>query len=165
MSEPGDWCNFPIALKFDWRINSTTAESPVQFQSDRDILISISRLRYFKKRNTNCLKTAVAPQGGTEKWLQVPFLRTSREHPPPPRCRGNTFVDFIRQNVWPITIKWINVVNCKHEFSTLIWYNQWHLSTLKWYNHSHTQGQMPKTESRVIVIAQLCFPYIFIRYQ
>ena len=40
--------------------------------------ISISRPWFFKRLEANCLQTATAPQGETEKWLQGP----SRVHPP-----------------------------------------------------------------------------------
>ena len=87
MSKPGDWYNSPIALKFDGRISSTTAHSHVQSQSDRGILMSISRLQYLKRLEANCLQTATAPRGETEKWLQDPFLRTRSGHPPSSRLR------------------------------------------------------------------------------
>ena len=84
MSKPGDWYNSQIALKYDGRISSTTAHWHVQFQSDRSINIAASILKILE---ANCLQTATAPRGGTEKWLQGPFPRTRRGHPPPPRLR------------------------------------------------------------------------------
>ena len=51
------------------------------------ILFAYTAASILKRLDANCLQTATAPQGGTQKWLQDPFLRTHRGHPPAPRLR------------------------------------------------------------------------------
>ena len=63
---------------------------PSNFRAIGVFFISISRLRYFKKFDANCLQTATAPQDRTVKRLQDPSLWIRRGHPPPHRRNGNT---------------------------------------------------------------------------
>ena len=64
-------------IKFIRWISSTPEDSPVQLQSDWSTFdISIAAL-ILKRLEINCLETAGAPHGGTEKSLQDPFPRTA----------------------------------------------------------------------------------------
>ena len=80
MSKPGEWYNYPITLKCNRRMSITTSDLSVQFQSDRSIFTINIAASILQRLEANCLQTATAPQGGTQKRLRDPF-------PPPSHLR------------------------------------------------------------------------------
>ena len=72
-----------MALKFDWLISRTRADSPPHFHTDRSICYINIAASILKVIWGQCHQTATDPQGQTEKWSQGPFLWIPRGHPPP----------------------------------------------------------------------------------
>ena len=94
-----------IVLRSLWNLTGkSTAQHQIGLSNFRAIgssLISISQFRYFKTLGANCLQTATAPQGGAEKWLLNPFLRTRSGHPPASRNRPAVVETHNMKILWP----------------------------------------------------------------